>query len=437
MSPAIISDPRLDLFLSPAICNSIIDVNDVEYRPIAAITNTFAPIEIHLTGGVESFLDTNNCYLKVELQVLNADGSVVAAPVAVPPAAAAATPIISCSSNLLHNLFSNVEIIVNNITVTQNNGLYPFRAFLTNLLGFNDAAKQTYMRTEGYLQDKAGEHALATGKAYLEREAWVNLSKKCYLSGPLKSEIFGVTRLLPNGLEIVVRLTPSKPTFSLMAAAGAPVVRINNISMVARYVKLEAEVLSALEDTLSKSKFVLPICKTTIKTFNIQSGYYSKDIDNIFSNEAPGRITICFCTHSSFSGDYAEDPFKFSNFGIKEIYLTKNGNKKIPSSGIKCNWGDDDFDEAYNNLYRNLHTYGTGKSCGITREQFKSGCSVFVFDVSRDATFAQGGYSLRETATFSLFVSFATALTAPITCIALGEFEKTLNINKFREISIE
>ena len=437
MSPPEISDPRLDLFLSPAICNSIVDVNDVEFKPIAALGNTSAPIEIHLNGGVDSFLDTNNCYLKCEVQVVNADGSHVTAPAAVAPAAAPPPPIITCSSNLLHNLFSNVEVIVNGTSITQNNGLYPFRAYLTNVLGFGETAKSTFMRTEGYLEDEAGQHALATGTALLKRAAWVNLSKKCFLSGPLKSEIFGVTRLLPNGLDIILRLTPRKPSFSLMAATGAPIIKINNISLVARYVKLEAEVLSALEDTLTKSKFLLPVCKTSIKSFNIQSGYFSKEISNIFTNDAPGRITVCFCTHTAFSGDYAEDPFNFKNFDIKEIYLTKNGSKRIPSNGIKCNFTEDDYDDAYNALYRNLHTYGTGKACGLTMEQFKSGFSVFVFDVSRDCTFAQGAYNLKEAASFSLYVSFAAALSAPITCIVLGEFEKTLTINKFREISLE
>lgn len=438
MSSPVISDPRLDLFLSPSICNSIIDVNDVEFKPIAAITNNYAPIEIHMSSGVDSYLDTNHCYIKLDLQVLNADSSLITAPAA--PAAggaAPATPVITCSSNLLHNLFSNVEILINGVSVTQNNGNYPFRAYLTNLLGFNETAKKTFMLTEGYLEDEAGEHESATGTAYLKREAWVNLSKKCFLSGPLKSEIFGISRLLPNGLDIVLRLTPSKSSFSLMAAAGAPIVRINNITLVARYVKLEAEVLSALETTLTRSKFILPICQTSIKTFNIQNGFFNKDITNIFNNEAPGRITVCFCTHSAFSGDYAQDPFKFQNFGIKEIYITKNGNKRIPSNGIRCNFAEDDFDDGFNSIYRNLHTYGTGKSCGITKEQFKKGYAVFVFDVSRDATYAQGAYNLKETATFSLFVSFAAAPTVAITCIILAEFEKTLIINKFREVSIE
>jgi hypothetical protein len=438
MSSPVVSDPRLDLFLSPAICNSVVDVSDVEFKPIAAITNTFAPIEIHLTGGVDSFLDTNNCYLKCDVQVLNADGTLVTAPVAAAAGVPApATPAITCSSNLLHNLFSNVEVIINGVSVTQNNGLYPFRAYLTNLLGFNESAKNTYMRTEGYLEDAAGEHAAAAGNAYLKRDGWLNLSKKCFLSGPLKSEIFGVSRLLPNGLDIIVRLTPSKPSFALMAAAGAPVIRINNITLIARYLKIEAEVLSALEDTLTKSKFVMPICQASVKSFNIQAGFYSKEITNIFSNEAPGRITVCFCTHTAFSGSYAEDPFKLDNFDIKEIYITKNGNKRIPSNGIKCNFAEDDYDDGFNALYRNLHTYGTNKACGITKEKFKSGYSIFIFDVTRDSTFAQGAYNLKETANFSLYVSFATALAAPITCIIFAEYEKTLNINKFREVSIE
>jgi hypothetical protein len=221
-----------------------------------------------------------------------------------------------------------------------------------------------------------------------------------------------------------------------MAQNSEPVLKILDISLVVRHCKLDGEVLSALEGALSKSNYSFPVVKTSIKNYNINTGFFSREINNIYTGEAPGRISVFFTSHAAAAGDYNHDPFFFQNLDIREIFISVNS-KRYPANSIKCNFGDDDYNQAYISLFQNLHTYGTNKSCGITRKQFKEGFTIFVFDLSKDFSFSMGAFNLKEQANINLSVTFGKGLAAPVSAFIFSESEKLISINKHREITFE
>jgi len=82
--------------------------------------------------------------------------------------------------------------------------------------------------------------------------------------------------------------------------------------------------------------------------------------------ESPGRVYVFFTffttlhSRNAAAGDYNHDPIYFKNLDIRDIYITLNNSKRYPASAIKCNFGEDDFNQLYISLYQNLHT---NKSC--------------------------------------------------------------------------
>jgi hypothetical protein len=63
---------------------------------------------------------------------------------------------IGLVNNLLHSIFSQVQVLVNNVEVENTNSHYPYRAYLENLLSYGKEAKETFLQNEFFFKDKAG-----------------------------------------------------------------------------------------------------------------------------------------------------------------------------------------------------------------------------------------------------------------------------------------
>jgi hypothetical protein len=221
---SVVPDPRLDIFERPSMCASIIQQNNVKIKPLNALTNHLSPIQFEIPSIPDCYIDPSNCFLKVSVQVLNADLTAIT-----PPAAATATvaavpaAIISPSCNFMHSLFSEVEVYANNVLISNNSNLYAYKSFFMNLFGFGESSKSTELITEGWLEDKPGERALDTGESLLERAKWIKFSKTFYMYGRIKSELFQIRKFIPSGIDITIRLVQNKPSCVLYANAGQPV----------------------------------------------------------------------------------------------------------------------------------------------------------------------------------------------------------------------
>ena len=60
-------------------------------------------------------------------------------------------------NNFLHSLFKDVTVKFNNTIVEQSNSLYPFRAYLEDLLNYDSESKNTFLRQQCFVKDEAGQ----------------------------------------------------------------------------------------------------------------------------------------------------------------------------------------------------------------------------------------------------------------------------------------
>ena len=81
-------------------------------------------------------------FLKVDLELCKEDGS--------PPAPAANVGPIN---NILHSLFSECKVYLEDILVNDSNENYAFKAFLIDTLSYDMNAKNSYLQCQGYFQD--------------------------------------------------------------------------------------------------------------------------------------------------------------------------------------------------------------------------------------------------------------------------------------------
>ena len=135
---------ELDIFMVPPTQTSIESGSTVEYNPIASIADG-TPIEFSITGGGQDYIDLSNTELYVKVKVLRADNTPITN-----------TDQVGPVNLLLHSLFSEVDISLNDTVVTSSNNTYAYRAYLETLLSYGPSAKKSQLTSALYYKDVAG-----------------------------------------------------------------------------------------------------------------------------------------------------------------------------------------------------------------------------------------------------------------------------------------
>ena len=132
---------ELDLFAVPSTQTSIECGNYVEYNPISSI-NDGTPIEFVISGSGQDYIDLANTQLYVKLDVRKADNTLIANDSQVGPV-----------NLLLHSLFAEVDVKLNDVLITSTNNTYAYRAYLETLLSYEEDAKLSQLSAALYAKD--------------------------------------------------------------------------------------------------------------------------------------------------------------------------------------------------------------------------------------------------------------------------------------------
>ena len=235
----------LDLFFVPPTQTAVEEGQFVEFHPLSSLSPG-APIEFAISGATSEYLDLSNTYLHVRAKITKADGFNLDAGTDVAPV-----------NNWLHSLFSQVDISLNDTLVTSSENTYPFRAYIETILNFGREAKTSHLTSALYYRDSSDHMDDTQGDDNLGLKARRTLSarsRELDMMGRLHTDIMHQERYLINGVDVKIRLIPSKSTFHLIAhhaAAGYNSV-ITHASLFVRKVKLNPAVALAHEKALGR-----------------------------------------------------------------------------------------------------------------------------------------------------------------------------------------
>ena len=137
-------ESKLDIFIVPPTQTSIERGSTVKYNPIASSADG-TPTEFSITGGGQDYIDLSNTELYINVKVLRADNTPITA-----------TDPVRPINLLLHSLFSEVDISLNDTLVTSSNNTYAYRAYLETLLSNEPSAKTSQLTSALYYKDVAG-----------------------------------------------------------------------------------------------------------------------------------------------------------------------------------------------------------------------------------------------------------------------------------------
>jgi hypothetical protein len=413
----------LDLFSVPPTQTAVEEGQFVEVHPLAALAPN-APIEFAISGQTEEYLDLNNTFLHVTAKVTKANGNDLDAGNDIAPI------------NLwLHSLFSQADVSLNDTVVSPSENTYAYRAYLETELSYNAEAKNGFLSAALYAKDTP-EHMDATqgddNTGLKERREAAAASAEIDMIGRLHSDMFTQDRYLLNGVDVKIKLTPSKEAFHLIGPAAGFKTVITHASLLVRKAKLNPAVALAHEKALEKGNAKYPMKRVLVKSFAIARGMMSHNQDNLFLSQTPTRLVIGLVESAAFNGAYAKNPFNFKHFGLTYLSLNLDG-RSVMGKPLSLDFEHNKYSKAFFGSKVALGLANRNADNDISYKQFKNGYTLFSFDLSPSLLDGEQFEMIRSGA-LSLELKFAQVLTETVQVLVYAELDSVLEIDRSRQI---
>ncbi|XP_063911221.1 uncharacterized protein F54H12.2-like [Zophobas morio] len=421
---------ELDLFALPSTQTSIESGQWIEYKTLSSISDD-APLEFMISSGDE-YIDLSQTLISLTVKITKEDGTNLPDDINIAPV-----------NNILHSMFSQVDVYLNQKLISPPNNTYAYKCYLETLLNYGPAAKKSHLTCGLWYIDTPGDMDTADGTkniGFKARNHFTKKSQQIDLIGHLNCDIFNQEKFLINGVELRVKFVRSRNSFALIGADGTTgKVNIVDATLLVRRNKINPTVMLAHARALEMTTAKYPITRTEIKVLTIPQGVQSKTLDNIYLGQLPKRCTVAFVSNRAFNGDFTLNPFNFQHFDMNYLSLCVDG-QQIPSKPLQptFNGHSKKFINMYHTLFSGTGIHFMNEGNGLRREDYPNGYCITVYDLTPDLSGASPlHWNLIKTGSLRLEVRFNTALTETINCLVYGEFDSVIEIDKKRNIIID
>ncbi len=418
--PCVISD--LDLWSVPfeqyGIQESIYD----EIRPNSSTENqdTF---EFVAVGSDNYYLDPSNSFLFVEFEVRKADGSTTAS-----------TEKVALANNVLNSGFQQVDCWLNETLITKNSNLYGYKAYLEDLLSHGIEAQNSYLTAQGFLKQESGKFENTSDSSFTARHNATTGGKKFQCMGRLHLDICQQTRLIPNNVDMKIKLIKSSNQWTLFKETSDTEnykFKISDIAFYIRRVRLSDDIRLNHIERFEAEPAIYPHKHVEMKAITIPSSISDWTADKLFEGPLPNKLFFALSSNAAFNGSYTKNPFKFDNHGVNHIALYIDG-KQIPADPMTPDYTNKRYCRPFLSLIEATGTLNTPFGINLKYKEFLNDNNIYGFDLTPHLS--QGNSITRRKGAIRLALKFASSLNNALTLIVYGEFDSNLLIDKARNI---
>lgn len=387
-----------------------------------------APLEFSIPRTGEEYLDLAHTRLRVQCKILTSKDEPLTA----------ADHFVAPVNNFLHAMFTNCQIELNQKCISSPSGLYNYRAMIENLLNYGAEAKQTHLTTSLFYKDTAGSMSAEEGnEGYVKRRAFAQQGV-FDMEGHVHSDIFNQSKYMLNGVNIVLKFYKARPEFALITKDddnNKYKIKITEAVLIVRKIKMSPAILIAHANTMLKFSARYPITRVEIKNITIPKDLQNYSLDNVFLGQLPQRIVVLFVDAVSFNGTLKTNPFNFQHFN--HTYLTTATDAALHVTPLKPNYTSKLFISSYNTLFTATGVNFADTGSNITREEYANGYNITVFDLTPDISAHEPHLSAQSSGSLRIEVQFEKNLTKAITALVFAEFSNIIEIDRFRQVSID
>ena len=326
--------------------------------------------------------------------------------------------------NIMHSMFSNVEVYINNQQIYDSNGLHAHKSYISN--NFNAAISEYkgVLHCEGYDYEQDPEDIVnpLTDPFLTRRMKLLSRPDGFMLYGKLGIDFFSTSELLYPNMKIRLRLIRARPNFYMISDNPNVSLRILDCSLYTRRIALKDDYHKKRMDMLAYAPVEYNYLETLAKTFIIPARQNQFIRENIFNNAPIRRIAITMNTNSAFTASFTENPFWYQQFDLRQDRILRGGQPIV------------DFDTA-----NNCRLYVTTMKAVIFQDDIPSipiddfkDHYVLVFDLTsmQDVT-ENCHYPELVGEPLRLELNFTNPLEIVTELIVLGERMSSVAVDKF------
>lgn len=372
-SPAYFSS-SLNLTTLPPTDVSVVKSHIEEYYPIYAPSSGNTPLEFYLPPNQTHFTDLQNVWLYMRLAIKSSSGG-----------AAAATTV--CGNFPIASLFSNLDLLLDNVSLTRGSNTYPYAAFITRRLTCSEDSLNSRLAMEKLVKEDNEAANTTTSEAYKTLKA-VGADFEVY--GKIFHGLFMQKRMLhpKESLRIILRRAPN--SFYLIGADPATgstfsdQIVIEEAILQVKKCVINTAVVSQIQDDLNNGLRLKYAYKDfDVVSYSIAKGNIKKDSDIISMGPAPDTVVVGFVDSKAFAGTHKKSPFYFQNCKLSSIYVSLDGEPQLFKQ-LPLNVEKKQYLRAYSQLFNMISGQNDGNS--ITPNEFLEKGAFFVaFDLNSAA----------------------------------------------------
>ena len=429
---------EMDIFADVPVQSCIQSSKVVSYTPVSTITDD-SPIEF-LIPASDEYIDWASAYLTLTARIEPVDSTHV---MRYNSADHTTTDKVGPVNLWLHSLFKQVDLELNGVLVSQPTGTYPQRAMLETLLHYGGDAKTSLLTGAMYVKDTAGLgmdtanpfSGVAPNAGLRTRATKTRLKRSVQMTGRLHLDLCQTPKCIVSGVEARLKLFRTSAAFNLIADAVDGVhykTVITDVTFnVRRVTPFPSVALSHAKLMSEGNDAKYPVRRNVIKTFTVSKDNMGFNRDNLFLGQVPDALTVAIVKSKSYHGDIKTNPFRYLNAGLTVLGVYVNG-QPAPAKPLTLDFSKGKFAEAFNNLF-----HYTGKDGNnITIADFKSGYSIFHFDLTADTSAYDWIASPSTNSSVRLEGHFSAAATDALEVIVMGSFMNTIEIDADRNVKM-
>ena len=240
----------------------------------------------------------------------------------------APVPPVTHLNNILHSIFSNVEVCNNNQQIYIFNGLYAQKSYISN--NFKGAIfeyKEVFLREVyeyEHFPDETREAPLSE-RFFTRRTKMFSRADGLMLYGKLGVNFFFTSELLYPKVKIRVRLIRARPNFYMISENPNVSLGIVDCSLYTRRIALKDDYHKKRMDMLAHTLVGFIYLEILAKTVIIPATQNQFIQENILNNAPVRRIAIAMNTNSAVTGSYSEKSLRYQQVDLRQNRLLRRG----------------------------------------------------------------------------------------------------------------
>jgi hypothetical protein len=420
VAPSAIEE-NLNFFSLPAQDVGVLERKWVTVRPINSISDT-SPVEFNVDGNMATYLDLKNSTVCVKFKVVKADGTDISESEEVAP-----INLFSAS------MWKQIDVQLGYENLRGVNIYYPYKAMFDVLLDTTEGYKNSQLAAQLFRKDNSGsmdaDNIMGTNDGFNWRNNKVLGSKPVEMEGNLYLDICQQERLILNGVQLNIKMWPSRNPFKFMSSTEKAdyKVKILEAYMKVCLITVNPAIMVAQREVIQMAPAVYPLKRSEIRVYSMSATEMNLNVENLFNGEVPHFLCVGLVSTDAFNGSYHKNPFNFANFNVSSIGFYVDGHSAPVETPFRPDFSKDNFTQAFLALSGNKK--GNGKfNNGIYLEDFGEGYAIYVFEVRSEK-------ELKRKALTRLTIDFKEPLSESVTVITYARFPDLLEIDSTGKVT--